>query len=267
MRTRPLRNVPSRLATLGMALGAGILIAGCVWGGAPGAPSAEETSPTLQATLAPTVAPSSTVASTTTPLPTMVPASPERPAAEVTVQCGPGAPVLSASRTRAWSDGVHFVVRGTVGWELSGESPAGMDGRLLDSSAGSLALLIPPGSAEITCVDPSAPGDRATTPLLIEDPDRLYYSTEPGPTAGGCTTGSASYGEDPRGIPGDPVAIARASHSFLRPGDVVERGGYPVEKGRVRIVRAGVVLGHVTYSPDGHGGWLFESETLCGNLR
>jgi hypothetical protein len=47
---------------------------------------------------------------------------------------------------------------------------------------------------------------------------------------------------------------------------VVERAGYPVDTGSVRVVRSGEVIGVLSFEDDGHGGWLYTGSTLCGGL-
>ena len=69
-----------------------------------------------------------------------------------------------------------------------------------------------------------------------------------------------------KGEIGDPVLLARKALRGLRAGDVVERGGYPAETGLVRVVRAGNVIGAISFDGDGRGGWFLAGSTLCGGL-
>lgn len=78
--------------------------------------------------------------------------------------------------------------------------------------------------------------------------------------------GSNSYGEGTLGEQGEPVELARAHVTGLAPDDVVERGGYAVQTGLVRIVRACEVIGRFGFDPDGHGGWLLGGWILCAGL-
>ena len=87
-----------------------------------------------------------------------------------------------------------------------------------------------------------------------------------GNVAGSCVSGDALYVEDARGSKEDPVRQARKLLKGLRAGDVVQRGGYPADKGLVRVVRDGQVIGTMTYEDDGHGGWLLVGSTSCGGL-
>jgi hypothetical protein len=73
------------------------------------------------------------------------------------------------------------------------------------------------------------------------------------------------YAPDARGKPGDPLDLARAAVAGLQTGDVVERSD-PAEVGAVRIVRAGELVGNVTYASDETGGWLLDGGWLCGGL-
>ena len=64
----------------------------------------------------------------------------------------------------------------------------------------------------------------------------------------------------------DPVDLARTAIAGLRADDVVERGD-PAELGTaVQIVRAGEVIGSLTYVSDGKGAWLLVGGTLCAAL-
>ena len=80
-----------------------------------------------------------------------------------------------------------------------------------------------------------------------------------------CVNASLDYGPDARGKPGEPVDLARSAISGLRAGDVLERAD-PADAGAVQVVRAGEIVGTVTYMSDGHGGWLLVGGAMCAGL-
>ena len=137
----------------------------------------------------------------------------------------------------------------------------------LSASPESITLRVPPGDAGISCADPSLPEIGPAAPLTVEDPDGWYRPAEPEPGGGDCLSMNATPAMGATGAKGDPVALARIALTDLRPGDVVERGGYPVDTGTVRVVRGGVVIGRLTYVADGQGGWLLLSSTMCQGLQ
>jgi hypothetical protein len=74
------------------------------------------------------------------------------------------------------------------------------------------------------------------------------------------------YAPNARGKSGDVVDLARTGVEGLRAGDVVERGDSAEGGAAVRIVRAGEIVGNITYVSDGAGGWLLVGGTLCDGL-
>ena len=74
------------------------------------------------------------------------------------------------------------------------------------------------------------------------------------------------YVEGARGKVVGPIRQSRDMLRGLRAGDVVERAGYATDKGSVRVVRSGKVIGVLTFEDDGRGGWLLSGSTLCANL-
>ncbi len=119
---------------------------------------------------------------------------------------------------------------------------------------GSPSTTVPPSVASTTTIEP------APTPI----PTSTAVSTaRPSSNAASCVSPSFDYPQGARGKAGDPVELARVDVGGIRSGDVVEGD---VAAGSVRIVRAGTVIGHVTYAPDGAGGWLLVGGTLCDGL-
>jgi hypothetical protein len=123
---------------------------------------------------------------------------------------------------------------------------------------------------------PTTPGAVASpTPTPAPTPTRTPSLT-PSPTvsptadaasdATGCVSLNIDYAQGARGKPGDPAVLARTTVAGLRADDAVEPGK-PAELGTaVQIVRAGEVIGKLTYVSDKHGGWLLAGGWLCGGL-
>jgi len=254
----------SRSAVGGVMLATGILLAGCAAGGASSPSPAALVSAAPLPSSAPTASASQSAAPVATPAPG--PAGSSALAAEVAVECGPGAPVLESGRVRASADGVRFVVTGKVGWMFGVSTDSGSGAIQLESRPVRITQLVPPGDVGVSCADPSLPGAAPDTALRIEDPDGLYRPVATSPNASGCVSGNVDYGEDALGKPGDPIRLTRVAVNDIQAGDVVERGGYPVENGSVRIVRADAVLGSVTFGSPRSGGWLLLGWTLCEGL-
>jgi len=242
-----------RVAVAWVIVGGLLAVAAC-GGAGPTNPPAAAASPRASATSGAT--------------PALSPMGSQALATDVVVECGPGAPVLASGRVRASADGVRFVVTGQAGWMFGVTTNDGQAGNQLENRRAAFTWLVPPGDVGVSCADPSLPGAAPVTALRIEDPDGLYRPVALGQnaSAGDCVTANVDYGEDARGKPGDPIELTRTAVDGLLAGDVVERGGYPVETGSVRIVRAGEVVGHVRYGSDGHGGWLPLGGTLCEGL-
>ena len=241
-----------------------------------GASPSEATDPspgnTAAATLAPDPTPVVTPKPTNAPEPTEEPVTPApEPSGELvavlTARCGDGPPELNSDRVRASRDGVQLRVTGPAAWQLGIEYDSGRESIGLEEADQEVVLRIAPGDAMIDCGDPAQAGLPPGARVRIEDPDGWYRSMAIGNVAGSCVSGDAMFVEDARGSKEDPVRQAREQlRKGLRPGDVVERGGYPADKGLVRVVRDGEVIGTLTYVDDGHGGWLLLSSTTCGGL-
>jgi hypothetical protein len=186
--------------------------------------------------------------------------------AVLTVRCGDGAPELSSDRVRAARDGVTLQVTGREGWTLGVESESTRESVALEKADQAVVLRVAPGDVMIDCGDPAQIGPPPGAPVRIEDPDAWYRSMAIGNVAGSCVSGDALLAEDARGSKEDPVGQARKLLKGLRADDVVQRGGYPADKGLVRVLRNDEVVGTMTYVDDGHGGWLLLSSVSCGGL-
>jgi hypothetical protein len=227
---------------------------------------------TAVATQAPETTPVVTPKPTNQPEPTEEPVTPApEPTGDLvevlTVRCGDGAPGLNSDRVLATKDGIRLRVAGRKGWNLGMEFATGRESVGLEKADQEVVLRIGPGNVTIDCGDPAQAGIPPGTFVRVEDPDGWYRPMEIGNVVGSCMSGDAMYVEDARGSKADPVEQTRKQLlKGLRAGDIVQRGGYPADKGLVRIVRDGEVIGTLTYVDDGHGGWLLLSSTLCGGL-
>jgi hypothetical protein len=255
----------------GMAIVAIVLsvtLAACVTAAQPASPGTvppatapTATEPTPGATPDPTLAP--------TPVPVLTPTPATSIAGDLVdvaqVTCGVGAPVLASGRVRAARDGVHFAATGQPGWMLGLEYSTGGDGIALEQDRTVATFKVPPGDVLLSCAVPGG-SPAPTTPLRIEDPDGWYQAAEIDQAAGSCATGSTEYGPGTKGTKGDPIGLAKKALRGIRPGDVVQRGGYPADTGIVVVVRDGRVIGRITFQDDSYGGWLLGGSTLCGGL-
>lgn len=248
-----MRRSPSAMVALGLTLAA---MTGCV--SAP----ARSTSPSLTVL---TERPEPSTAQPNVPPPTPDPFADQILATEVDAECGPSGPSLVSRRVRTSAEGVRFVATGPVGWSLNIASERGSDGLWLETGLADQTLLLPPGDVELSCSDGAGLDGAGVKPLRIEDPDSLYRTVDVG-AANGCVAGSNSFGEGAVGEQGAPVELARAHVSGVASSDILERGGYPVQSGLVRIVRSGKVIGYIAFDPDGHDGWLSGEWILCEGL-
>jgi hypothetical protein len=261
--------VMDRRRIAGVVAALGVVLSGCAAGSTslPGASSAPASPSPFVPQPPPVKTASATRPAAAVATPVVRPADSPAIATAVLVTCGPGAPILGSNSVGVASVGVRFVVTGTVGWALGISSDRGDESILLERSPMVIATTsVLPGDAVVSCSDPSLPATAPGTALRIEDPAGLYRPIAPGSSAGACMSGNLSYGPNAKGKHGDPVALTRAVVSGIKPQDVVERGGYPAERGSVRIVRAGEVIGSLGFDSDGAGGWLLIDSTLCDGL-
>jgi hypothetical protein len=255
-----------------VACGSGSSIGGSEAPPSPSEAADRSAADTAAATRAPDPTPIVTPKPTNQPEPTEEPVTPAPEptgelVAELTVRCGDGVPALNSDRVRATRDGVRLRITGQEGWTLGVEYGSGRESVGLEKADQGVVLRTAPGDVMIDCGDPAQAGTPPGAPVRIEDPDGWYRSMAIGNVAGSCVSGDAMFTEDARGSKEDPVRQAqKLLGKGLRAGDVVQRGGYPADKGLVRVVRAGQVIGTLTYVDDGHGGWLLLSSTFCGGL-
>ena len=249
-----------------------ICVAAC-GGASPGGGSQAPRSSSEAADPSPSATPAATRTPDPTPVVTPKPTNQPEPAEEpvtpapepsgelvavLMVRCGDGAPDLNSDRVRATRDGVRLRITGQKGWTLGMGYETGGDGIDLKKGTQEVVRRLPPGDLTLNCGDSRQAEPLPDRLVRIEDPDGWYRSMAIGDVAGSCVSGDAMYVEGARGSKANPVAQARKQlRKGLRPGDVVQRGGYPADKGLVRVVRDGQVIGTLTYEDDGHGGWLF----------
>ena len=181
------------------------------------------------------------------------------------IQCGSDPlTTVAAPVVRPRADGVHIETTNTTGTDRTidiedvggGNAPSGVS---------TTVWAIAPGTVRVRCFDPrlDAGSDAGWAVVTVVDQDDLYRPTAL-QCSGDANVETMDYVEGAKGEVGDPVALTRASLSGLRPSDAVEAGGYPKTAERVvRIVRDGQVLGTISWSPAGDGGWLRVTDTFC----
>lgn len=181
------------------------------------------------------------------------------------IGCAADPPSLTATTVRPQADGLHVLVEGGVGRELSIEHSSGRESATIESDPALVVLAIPPGDVLVRCQVP-APQDARPVRLSVVDPFGVYRA--PVVTVGGeCTNLVYDHVVGAPGRLSDPVLIAREVLSGLRPSDVVEPAGYLLSSSRdVRVIRGPDTIGAVSFHEDGRGGWLLSSATLCGGL-
>ena len=133
--------------------------------------------------------------------------------------------------------------------------------------AGLGAMLLAAGCVAGAPSSTSSPAPSMPTAAPPAEPSPTPVPTvSASPGVSGCVSLNIDYGADARGKAGDPVDLTRTTVDGLQAGDVVEPGD-PTETGvAVRILRAGEVVGDITYASDGHGGWLLMGGMLCAGL-
>jgi hypothetical protein len=182
------------------------------------------------------------------------------------VRCDEHGLELASDRVRAARDGVHLLVSGTAGYTVGLEHEFGGGSVDAGDASSNAVELIAPGTLAVGCGLAADPWPLPGIDVRVEDPDGVYRSYMIGMGAHACVSGNATFTSDARGAKARPVKQAKAALRGLRPGDIVQRAGYPVETGRVRVVRDGEVIASFNYEPDGHGGWLLEGATTCDGL-
>lgn len=186
------------------------------------------------------------------------------------VVCTADGTTVETPRVRPQADGVHLeVVNESGGERLLEVSTAGGEAAGAPAPEGTQVQVVDfaPGSVTVACEDP-ATGEGEGAPLEVVDEDGIWIATTLD-----CTIGFASaidYVQGAKGETSDPIEAARAhlEDYDLRPGDVLERAGYPeAETQRVRLVREGETLAVVDLFDDGAGRWLVGGVNGCSTLE
>ena len=178
------------------------------------------------------------------------------------VQCTATGTTLASDRVAAQPDGVHFRVA-----SVEPGRAFQIDGIGGENAEGELVWEIPPGPARLWCGPLPDVGDHDWVPVDVVDPLGLYSNVK---LACASVALTLDYPGGTRGEVGDPVVIARRHLLGLRPGDVVDAGGYPAARQRkVRVMRAGTPVAVATYASDDRGGWILSGTEVCNgsNVR
>jgi hypothetical protein len=236
--------------SLAVAVVAGALVA-C-------SPGAASVAPTRTAAPSIAIAPSP-VASTPSTVPPTAVASPADLPVLLTVACDGTRTTIAAPVIRPQADGVHIRFENSSG-SAQPFTIEDVGGSEVPVEGGSFTYLFGPGRHELSCA-----GDLVA--FEVVDPAGLYRPAACADTGSG-TTGTSDYVEGATGMRGTVVEVARRQLGGLAPGDVIQQAGYPMASGVgapsvVVVIRHGVILAVMTYSPDRHGGWLLDTMRTC----
>ncbi len=154
-----------------------------------------------------------------------------------------------------------------------------------------IVKIVPPGEARVACIGPGKPEtpeeleeaggtywpyprDDEWVGFEVVDMDRLW--TDDTLACEHYTGWHNDYPWDledlpmPEGEKGDLVDLAvrdlpaeLGELGVIRPGDIVERAGYPEASASVRLVRRGEIVAIIGYRPDGRDGWHFGGVAYC----
>ena len=248
------------LAAFGMA--AAMTLGGCA--AQPGPTSATTDRPTDPPTAIASL-PDATAATpgvTDLASPSQAPTEAAPAPAALDVTCTTTGTIVATDRVAAQPDGVRFHVRSVEAgraFEIDG-----VGGDNAPSPSGTLVWPLAPGTIRIWC-GPSEPAETDWIAVEVVDPLGIYVPLSL--TCSSASHGSIDYAEGARGERGDPVAIARRHLTGLRPGDTVERAGYPATAERkVRVLRDGSIAWVGTFISDGKGGWLLGATDTCAGV-
>lgn len=193
------------------------------------------------------------------------------------VVCADGGARVGTAAVQPQADGVHLRLENReptgryvyyrVGEDIRSltELPPGTSERVVAAE---------PGRWELVCVTPEAYPDDTSPWVALDvfDPRALWVPAD----VEGCEHPSSVHpdyveyfeGGTPQGEARDPVELARElapqEVPGWRPGDVIERAGYPEASPRlVRVVRDGRVVAVLDYRDDDRGGWYYGGVTYC----
>ncbi len=171
---------------------------------------------------------------------------------------------LLTPAVRPRSDGVHVIL------SQQGGAPATLS---TDQTGGwkpepkPFVVTLPPGDAHLGCmtiadwnVDP--PRHRGWVTLQVVDQDGRWVDDRP--LGGTCSQSSIDYAPTAAGDPESQLARKALQALGARPGDQVERAGYPRQQPiEYRLVRDGTVVALATYASTAHGRWLLDGVQKC----
>ncbi len=186
-------------------------------------------------------------------------ASPGEAQAVLEVACDGTRTDLPTALVRTQPDGVHIHFTNTSGRALIfAIEDVGGDG--FPVAGGDFVYTFGPGGYRLSCVQPGG----TTAAFTVVDLDGLHTPAQCA-GQGSVTAGTIDYAAGATGLPGPLLDVARSQLHGLKPGDAVERAGYPQAAGdrAVRVVRGGQVLAVLSYADDGHGGWLLSGTRTC----
>ena len=162
-------------------------------------------------------------------------------------------------------DGVHVIL------SQQGGAPATLS---TDHRAGGwkpgpkpLVLTLPPGSAHLGCMtmadwNANPPRHRGWVTLRVVDQVGRWVDDH---TVGAvCRQSSIDYAPSAAGDAESQLGRTARQALGARPGDQVERAGYPRQQPiEYRLVRGGKVVALATYASTGHGRWLLDGVQKC----
>jgi hypothetical protein len=171
---------------------------------------------------------------------------------------------LLTPAVRPQSDGVHVVL------SQQGGAPATLD---TDQAGGwkpgpkPLVVTLPPGSATLGCMtmadwNADPPRHRGWVTLRVVDQDGRWVDDHA--VGAVCSQSSVDYGPTTAGDPESQLARKARQALAARPGDEVDRAGYPRQRPiEYRLVRDGKVVALATYASTDHGLWMLEGVQKC----
>jgi len=198
-----------------------------------------------------------------------------RPPATLRLVCDGHFDKALTSTVAVQRDGLHVEVENvsstplaiaiysSTGGERGGDAARGVSNRV---------FALAPALIRVGCYDAyhqDASRLRSVWPeVSVVDPHGFYVPERVSPTCPGSTSVLLlDYMPEARGEHGDPASVVREmlrAQGLLKPGDTVERAGYPVAAmPKARLVRHGQIIAVVKLIPDHHGGWLESSLEQC----
>src|SRR6478736_6796211 len=168
------------------------------------------------------------------------------------IVCTAGGTRLETPAVLPQPDGVHVLL------SQHGGAPATLS---TDQAGGwkpgpkPFVLTLPPGSAHLGCMtmadwNADPPRHRAWVTLRVVDADGRWVDDHP--VGGTCSQSSIDYAPSAAGDPESKLGRKALQALGARPGDRVERAGYPRQEPiEYRLVRDGKVVALATYASTG----------------